>query len=158
MWYWITGIGITLSVFAFMEFIAWSLHKYVMHGFLWALHKDHHNKTPGFFERNDLFFLFFAIPSWLFMMFGIMHGCDWKMWVGIGITLYGIAYFTVHEVIIHQRFKFLKNVKNIYFVGLRKAHKAHHKKLGKEDGLCFGMLLVPRKYFVEARKSLGKKP
>jgi beta-carotene 3-hydroxylase len=154
MVYWIIGIGITLSVFAFMEFVAWSLHKYLMHGFLWSVHKDHHNKTPGFFERNDLFFLIFAIPSWLFMMFGIMDGCDWKMWVGIGITLYGIAYFTVHEVIFHQRFKFLKNVSNTYFVGLRKAHKAHHKKLGKEDGQCFGMLVVPKIYFEEARKSL----
>lgn len=156
MWYWLTGIGITLSVFAFMEFIAWSLHKYVMHGFLWGLHKDHHNKTPGFFERNDLFFLIFAIPSWLFMMFGIMDGCDWKMWVGIGITLYGIAYFTVHEVIIHQRFKFIKNVSSVYFVGLRKAHKIHHKKLGKEDGQCFGMLVVPKRYFEDARKALKK--
>lgn len=156
MWYWLTGIGITLSIFAFMEFIAWSLHKYVMHGFLWILHKDHHNKTPGFFERNDMFFLIFAIPSWLFMMFGIMDGCDWKMWVGIGITLYGIAYFTVHEVIIHQRFKFLKNVSSVYFVGLRKAHKIHHKKLGKEDGQCFGMLVVPKRYFEDARKALKK--
>ncbi|MEX2590708.1 MAG: beta-carotene hydroxylase [Chitinophagales bacterium] len=157
MWYWITGIGITLSVFAFMEFVAWSLHKYVMHGFLWFVHKDHHNKTPGFFERNDFFFLIFAIPSWLFMMFGIMDGADWKMWVGIGITLYGIAYFTVHEVIIHQRFKFLKNVTNVYFAGLRKAHRVHHKKLGKEDGECFGMLLVPRKYFEEAKRALHNK-
>lgn len=151
MWYWITGFGITFSVFAFMELIAWSLHKYVMHGFLWFVHKDHHNKTPGFFERNDLFFLIFAIPSWLFMMFGIMDGADWKMWVGIGITLYGIAYFTVHEVIIHQRFKFLKNISNSYFVGLRKAHKVHHKKMEKEDGSCFGMLVVPKKYFQEAK-------
>lgn len=156
MLYWITGIGITLSVFAFMEFIAWSLHKYVMHGFLWSVHKDHHKKTPGFFERNDLFFLVFAVPSWLFMMFGIMDGCDWKMWVGIGITLYGIAYFLVHEVVIHQRFKFLKNVSSVYLIGLRKAHKAHHKKLGKEDGKCFGMLVVPKEYFQEARKALQK--
>ena len=34
-----------------------------------------------------------------------------------------------------------------YFVGLRKAHKIHHKHLDKENGECFGMLYVPKKYF-----------
>ncbi len=81
------------------------------------------------------------------MMFGIMAGCDYRMWVGIGIALYGIAYFMVHEVIIHQRLKYFSRSKNRYIVGVRKAHKAHHKHLGKEDGECFGMLLVPFKYF-----------
>jgi beta-carotene 3-hydroxylase len=29
----------------------------------------------------------------------------------------------------------------------------HHKHLGKEDGECFGMLLVPMKYYREVLKS-----
>ena len=33
---------IVITTFIFMEFVAWSVHKYVMHGFLWSLHKDHH--------------------------------------------------------------------------------------------------------------------
>ena len=33
-----------------------------------------------------------------------------------------------------------------YLLGLRKAHKVHHKHLGKEKGECFGMLFVPKKY------------
>ena len=36
--------------------------------------------------------------------------------------------------------------KNKYLVGLRKAHKVHHKHLGKEDGEAFGFLWVPQKY------------
>ena len=78
---------------------------------------------------------------------GVMDGADYKMYIGIGITLYGIAYFFVHEVVIHQRLKFFTRTKNRYLLALRRAHKAHHKHLGKEDGECFGMLLVPRKYF-----------
>ena len=35
-------ILIVLALFFFMEFMAWFTHKYVMHGFLWVLHKDHH--------------------------------------------------------------------------------------------------------------------
>ena len=54
---------ITLIVtFIFMEFIAWFSHKYIMHGFLWSWHKDHHIKNhKSWFERNDLFFLFYAL-------------------------------------------------------------------------------------------------
>ena len=40
---------ITLGTFALMEFVAWFTHKYIMHGFLWVLHKDHHQVNPGFF-------------------------------------------------------------------------------------------------------------
>ncbi len=31
--------------------------------------------------------------------------------------------------------------------GFGRAHKIHHKHLGKEEGECFGMLFVPFKYF-----------
>ena len=29
-----------IATFCFMEFIAWFSHKYIMHGFMWFLHKD----------------------------------------------------------------------------------------------------------------------
>jgi beta-carotene 3-hydroxylase len=135
-----------------MEAIAWSLHKFVMHGLLWSLHEDHHRPRPGKFEKNDLFALVFAFPGWLFTMFGVMDGCDYKLYIGIGVTLYGICYMLIHDGLIHQRIKIFRNTKNTWFIALRKAHKAHHKHLTKEDGECFGMLLVPLRYFKEARK------
>lgn len=148
----LAGIGIMILSFAIMEAVAWTAHKYLMHGLLWKIHKDHHVLTGKTFQRNDWFFLIFAIPSWLFMMFGIMAGCDWRMWVGIGIACYGVAYTFVHEIVIHQRIKLFRRTKNIYLIALRKAHRAHHKHLTKEDGECFGMLVVPKKYFEAARK------
>ena len=42
-------------------------------------------------------------------------------------------------------------------MALRKAHKIHHKKREKEDGECFGMLIVPPKFYAAARKSFSKK-
>ena len=52
------------SNFFMMEGVAWFTHKYVMHGFLWALHKDHHtHENSGFIEKNDSFFLIFATPG-----------------------------------------------------------------------------------------------
>lgn len=141
------GILITLGTFLFMEFMAWFTHKYVMHGFLWSVHRDHHQGSSGFFERNDLFFLIFAIPGWLFTMFGMMNGNDWRLYIGLGIILYGLAYFVVHDVIIHQRFKWFRNSNNLYVKAIRRAHKMHHKHLNKEDGESFGMLIVAQKYW-----------
>ena len=138
---------IILATFLGMEFMAWCTHKFVMHGFLWNLHQDHHlpNKN-SFFERNDVFFLIYAIPSWLCIMLGSMFALWWVMYIGFGILAYGIAYFLVHEVFIHQRFKWFKNSETVYLKAIRRAHKIHHKHIGKEKGECFGMLIVPWKY------------
>ncbi len=62
MWLYIL-IFLYLHVFV-MEFMAWFTHKYVMHGFLWSLHKDHHRKDhKSWCERNDTFFIFYALVS-----------------------------------------------------------------------------------------------
>jgi beta-carotene 3-hydroxylase len=60
----IAQISVFFITFFVMEFMAWFSHKYVMHGFLWSLHKDHHHKDHNsWFERNDLFFIFYAVVS-----------------------------------------------------------------------------------------------
>lgn len=149
----ILNIAVLLLTFLFMEFMAWFAHKYIMHGLLWMLHEDHHVHKPGFFEKNDAFFLIFAVPSALCLYFGLENGGDFRAYIGAGIALYGLAYFLVHDVFIHQRFKWFTRTDNVYFRAIRKAHKVHHKHLGKEYGECFGMLYVPPKYFKEAQKA-----
>lgn len=142
------GALIFMGTFGFMEFMAWFTHKYVMHGFLWVLHKDHHHKEhDSWFERNDTFFLFYAVVSMSFVMIAD-NTSFWYGWpIGFGILAYGIAYFIVHDIFIHQRFKLFRNANNWYAKGVRRAHKIHHKHLGKEHGENFGMLVVPLKYF-----------
>ncbi len=147
------GILITLATFGIMEFMAWSTHRFVMHGFMWYFHEDHHVPHQKIFERNDVFFLIYAIPSWLCIMLGMMNASVISVSIGLGILLYGIAYFLVHDVLIHRRFKWFDNTDNWYFRALRKAHKVHHKNQGKEEGQCFGMLWVPVRYFKEAKKA-----
>ncbi|MCO5723953.1 sterol desaturase family protein [Robiginitalea marina] len=143
--YW---IGIFLLAFGGMEFMAWFTHKYIMHGFLWCLHRDHHRKDhDSWFERNDAFFIFYAVVSMSFIMTAA-NSSFWQGWpIGLGIFAYGLTYFLVHDIFIHQRFKMFRNANNWYARGIRRAHKMHHKHLGKEDGECFGMLFVPFKYF-----------
>lgn len=144
---------IILLTFVLTEFSAWFNHKFVMHGFMWYFHSDHHKKDhDSVFERNDLFFLIYAVPSCLLILFGVNNNFAWYMWVGFGIMLYGMAYFLVHDVIIHQRLKWFTKSSNLYVLALRRAHKMHHKHLGKHDGESFGMLLIHPKYFAEARK------
>ena len=140
-------LSITLLTFLLMEGITWLTHRFVMHGFLWYLHEDHHKKGPGFFEKNDAFFLIFAIPSWLCIMLGLQYQVYWAAAIGAGIALYGFAYFVVHEVIIHQRFKFFTRSNNTYIRTIRWAHKMHHKHLDKQEGESFGMLLVAKQYW-----------
>ncbi|MEJ1223869.1 beta-carotene hydroxylase [Sediminicola sp. 1XM1-17] len=142
------GILIFLGTFAIMEFMAWFTHKYVMHGFLWVLHKDHHKKDHNsWFERNDAFFIFYAVISMSCFYIAANTAFWYALPIGFGIMAYGAAYFLVHDIFIHQRFKIFRNANNWYAKGVRRAHKMHHKHLGKGDGECFGMLFVPFKYF-----------
>jgi len=143
-------ILILLATFAAMEFMAWFIHKYVMHGFLWNLHEDHHVRKNKIFEKNDIFFLVFAIPSWLSIMLGNMYDSPVSIAIGWGILVYGIAYTFIHEIVIHQRIKWFTRTDNVYLRAIRKAHKVHHKKLDKGDGECFGLLIVPWRYIKEA--------
>ena len=141
-------ILIFFGTFFIMEFNAWFTHKYIMHGFLWNLHSDHHHKDhDSWFERNDAFFIFYAVVSMTCFYLASYQDIWFTLPIGFGILAYGAAYFIVHDIFIHQRFKLLRNIDNKYARGLRRAHKIHHKHRGKEKGENFGMLMVPLKYF-----------
>jgi len=155
---WILFILIVLFTFCIMEGISWLTHRYVMHGFLWYLHRDHHQKGPGVFEKNDTFFLIFAIPSWLCIMLGLQKNIQWVTAIGFGIALYGLAYFIVHEVIIHQRFRWFTRSSNTYIRTVRWAHKMHHKHIGKHEGESFGMLVVAKKYWEKVKADTKRNP
>jgi beta-carotene 3-hydroxylase len=143
------NVLIFILTFLGMEFVAWFTHKYVMHGLFWYLHEDHHDKSNihSIFERNDAFFLIFATPSITCIVLGSFFAVPFTLAIGLGIAAYGLCYFMVHDIFIHQRIKWFRRADNFYFRAIRKAHKMHHKHLGKEDGECFGMLIVPLKYF-----------
>jgi beta-carotene 3-hydroxylase len=140
---------IVIGTFWGMEFVAWFTHKYVMHGLLWSWHEDHHkpHTVHGFFQKNDRFFLVFAIPSALSYIIGsAVPGMFPLFFVGVGISLYGLTYFLVHDVYIHRRFNWFKQLDNRYSRAILRAHGAHHAKQTKEDCESFGMLIVHPKF------------
>lgn len=150
--------GITIATICAMEFVAWFSHKYIMHGFLWNWHEDHHkphHEKEGFFEKNDLFFITFAIPSALAYIIGTNSTHFWLLFVGIGITIYGIIYFLIHDVYIHRRFKWFRQLDSRYSRAILRAHGDHHAKQSKKDCESFGLLIVNPKYF-KKRKEWAK--
>ena len=148
MWLYIVVFLIT---FLIMEFMAWFSHKFIMHGFLWSLHADHHKKDhDSWFERNDAFFIFYAVVSMFFFFLWQNKILASGLAIGLGIFAYGLTYFFVHDIFIHQRFKLFRNANNKYARALRRAHKMHHKHVGKNQGECFGMLLFPFKHYKNA--------
>jgi beta-carotene 3-hydroxylase len=139
-----------LTAFFATELAAWFAHKYFMHGIGWYFHKDHHEREEGFFEKNDVFFLIFAVPSWLCIMLGWIYVNWYSVGFGFGIAAYGIVYFLIHDVLIHRRFRWFDKVNTPYIKGIRMAHKVHHKNQGKDGGCCFSLLVVSKKYFKTA--------
>ncbi|QQS50356.1 MAG: sterol desaturase family protein [Bacteroidota bacterium] len=139
------AILLILAAFLFMEFVAWFTHKYVMHGFLWVLHKDHHSPKKHTMQLNDLFAFIFAVPSFLFIYLGALHGLFVIFWLGIGIAAYGLAYFLYHDVLYHKRISLFGDPTNWYFKAIVKAHFDHHR--GKKN---YGFLfMVPFRYIKE---------
>jgi len=147
-------IIVLITVIA-MEFVAWLAHKHLMHGWLWCWHEDHHKpkyEKEGFFEKNDLFFLVFAMPSASCYFFGSFYeSVHFLLYIGIGISIYGLIYFLIHDVYIHRRFQWFKQLESPYSKAILKAHGAHHAKREKEDGVSFGLLFVHPKYFSKER-------
>lgn len=144
--FWGLNFLLFLAGAVFMEGVAWATHKYVMHGWLWKLHEDHHRPHKGFFEKNDLFVFFFAGVSFGLIYGGAASGLWGMMWFGLGTALYGILYTIFHDIIFHKRLK-IKVPKNKYLQRIINAHRTHHS--GRDDqrnAKAYGFLLASRKY------------
>ncbi|TAE00061.1 MAG: fatty acid hydroxylase [Bacteroidetes bacterium] len=142
------NIFVFIVSFVGTEILAWAIHKYVMHGFLWNIHKTHHEHNEGFFELNDIFSLFFGTISTVLIVLGA-NNFDYRFFIGLAVAVYGMLYFVLHDVLIHKRIKFFGRPKTKYLSGIAKAHRAHHKSREKSPSESFGLLWVSKKYFDE---------
>lgn len=155
----ILNIILVIASFTFMEFVAWSNHKYVMHGLVWKWHVDHHVNDhkknpiqpklykPGF-EKNDYFFLVYAVPAIVLLLMGFYFSITALIAIGAGISVYGATYFALHDVMIHQRLEipFLINTKNRYLKSVIKAHMAHHRGKNIRDFDNYGLLVFQLRF------------
>ena len=119
------------------------LHKYVFHGFLWSLHESHHRPARDrLFEKNDVFALIFAaIPIWL--MVGSPSVLDSPRFaIGAGITLHGLFYFVLHDLMTHRRW-WPMNPRGRMISSIVQAHRVHHQKSTAEGQGPWGLFFVP---------------
>ena len=153
----ISIILIVVATVFVMEWVAWSSHKYIMHGWGWGWHRDHHEPHHNVLEKNDLFAVVFGSINAAMYIYGSLYW-DWLWWFAVGITLYGIIYTLVHDGLVHQRYwKWVP--RKGYAKRLVQAHKLHHATIGKEGGVSFGFVFArdPAKLKAElkAQKEAG---
>ena len=142
----IAKILIVLASAAAMEWVAWASHKYIMHGFGWGWHRDHHQPHDKRFEMNDLYALVGAAMSISMFALGsplVMGAGAWEpaTWIGLGILVYGVIYTLIHDGLVHQRwFRYVP--RKGYLKRLVQAHNLHHATHGKEGGVSFGFVIA----------------
>jgi len=137
---------IVLATFLAMEGVAWASHKYVMHGFGWGWHRDHHEPHDKMLEKNDLYALVGAGMSVAMFAAGspLVRGqAAWApgTWIGLGILCYGVVYSLIHDGLVHQRW-FRWVPRRGYAKRLVQAHRLHHATIGKEGGVSFGFVFA----------------
>lgn len=148
----ISLFAVFLGAAAFMEFVAWWLHKYVMHGAGWFLHADHHKPLRRGLQKNDAYFLVFASISAGLIIGGAAAGNAWPVAAGLGVALYGAGYVLFHEIMFHKRARWLKlPVRGRYLQALVASHRVHHMVPTKNGGSHFAFLLPEKLTDAEKR-------
>ncbi len=131
-------ILIVLATVVAMEFVAWAAHKYIMHGWGWGWHRDHHEPHDNVLEKNDYYGIVGAIAAIALFTYGFYYSLA-LWWVAMGITVYGLIYTLIHDGLVHQRF-FRWVPKSGYAKRLVQAHKLHHATASKQGGVSFGFV------------------
>ncbi|CTQ49458.1 sterol desaturase family protein [Jannaschia donghaensis] len=120
---------------------AW-IHRVVMHGPGWRWHKSHHEPRRGALERNDLYSLIFAgLSMGLFWAGATVASPLW--WVAVGLCVYGVIYFCVHDGLVHHRWPFRHVPRRGYLRRIYQAHRLHHAVRDRDGCVAFGFVFVP---------------
>ena len=143
-------LAIFLVTVVSMEGIAWVMHRYLMHGPLWFIHKSHHQPREGWFETNDLFGLFFTPVSMALIYFGL-RGYPPLLGIGAGMAGYGMIYFFLHDVLVHRRVRLPITPKHGYLKRVYTAHHLHHATHERDGAVSFGFAYVEPVEKIRAR-------
>ena len=154
----LAGLMILFVTILVMEGVAYSAHRWIMHGPGWFLHESHHRPRTGLFEANDLYAAIFAVPSILLFWWGIGlgHGPVFA-WIGGGIAAYGAIYFGFHDVIVHRRIAHHYVPRSAYMKRIVQAHRLHHAVEAKDGTVSFGFIYAPPAAVLKARLKAGQR-
>ena len=139
-----------------LEVTSYAIHRWIFHGFLWEVHKTHHLPAKGSFELNDMFTFLFGSLSVLLMVFAdrpIIASIAFP--IGLGIAIYGTAYFLIHDLYIHRRLLPFASG-NALLLSIRAAHQHHHRTVTKKGEEPFGLLMFdPVKFWKRDSRRSG---
>ncbi len=134
------------AAFAAMEAASYVLHRWLLHGLLWRMHRSHHDPAHGHgdgLEWNDLFSLAFALASMgLFWTGRADPLASTAFPIGVGIAVYGLLYFVLHDLYAHGRIGRFKT-RNPAAQSVKRAHGRHHQSLSKAGQEPYGLFLFP---------------
>ncbi|WP_437307720.1 beta-carotene hydroxylase [Sorangium sp. So ce388] len=138
-----------LAAFAAMEGWAALLHGRVWHHALWSIHRSHHARRRGLFERNDALSFLHAPVAIALILYGCMGAPGFlreaAFGFGLGMTAFGFAYVVVHDGLVHRRLPVSGLARVPYLARVRDAHRVHHSTGGAPYGLFLGPLVLARR-------------
>ncbi len=134
-------VALTILGFVGLEIFSYAVHRWFFHGILWRIHESHHIATRGWFEFNDIFSIIFGGISLLLLVFA-KHPLSESVAfpIGLGIAIYGVVYFIVHDLFTHRRFLPFGS-ENKLLLTIRAAHQKHHQTTGKQGIEPFGLFV-----------------
>lgn len=143
---------LAVAAFFLMEPVIYLSHRFVMHGRGYRIHKSHHQANDGGFELNDLYPLMSAAVTVMGMAAGAsLPRLEPLLWVGTGVTAYGLAYVFVHDLSIHRRLPWLSVPRVGVLEYLKAAHRIHHLYGGEPYGMLFPV--VPAELWERAART-----
>ncbi len=111
--------------FAGMEPLTALVHRHVMHGVGWVLHRSHHEAQVAKLEANDAYPVMFAGVTMVGFAAGTtLPSLAWLVPTAVGVTCYGAAYAFVHDVYTHGRLGRLPTLPVLEW--LKESHRIHH--------------------------------
>jgi beta-carotene 3-hydroxylase len=134
----VPALVLVLGAFAVMEPVTAATHRWIMHGLGERLHRSHHRAHTARWEANDAYPVMFAAIVCVGLWAGFNQpGFAGLVPVGVGVTLYGLAYALVHDVYIHGRIRVFGDRRVRTLDRLAEAHRIHHLY----NGAPYGMLV-----------------
>ncbi|MBW3611137.1 MAG: sterol desaturase family protein [Actinomycetota bacterium] len=131
-------LALVIVAFFGMEVLVYLSHRFVMHGPGMPIHKSHHQRRPDpGLERNDLYPLMGSVVAMSGFGLGLnLRGFEVLLPIAIGLTVYGVAYFFVHDIYIHRRLPWFSAELSVC-ERLKAAHRIHHLWGGEPYGMLF---------------------
>ena len=138
--------------FGGMEILGWAVHKYLMHGPLWFIHRTHHRPSGRGLEWNDVFSLAFGSLG-LYLVLGSLEPLhSFQLGAGVGVCMYGLFYFVLHDAWVHRRWVLPRPLDGAYLQAMIRAHRAHHASLQAKPSESYGLWLFPSKFWAGRTK------